>query len=113
MKYLLSLIILSTIISCSTKKEFNSDEWINATGESLITDVREVMVEDIIESDLLIDKNRSDIEVLLGTEYYQTDSTMGYLVREKYGWNIDPIYIKYLNITIDDNGVARQVNIKK
>jgi len=71
-----------------------------------VTDVREKMVQDLLKSDTLIGLDKTTTIQLLGQPERIESHTFDYLVREKYGMNIDPIYIKYLSIEFNQSGNA-------
>lgn len=102
---LLILIVFSTALGCKSK--FDSTEWNEKGVDWQWTDVREKMLDNLIESDTLIGMDTSQLYKLLGQPESVTDSSRFFLVRERYTSNIDPDYIKYLNVIIDGNKVRK------
>ena len=103
MKKVLQIVLLSLIvISCNSKKEFNSQEWNEKGVDWWMTDIREKMVDDLIQSDTLIGLNKSQIINLLGQPEKEGNLEMKYLIREKYGLDIDPEYISMLAIKFNE-----------
>lgn len=109
---LFSVILLT---GCNSDKPFNSQEWQNTGLDGQLTDVREGMVNDLLESDTLMGLTESSVIELLGEPSY-TDSTehcLSFLVREKYGWDIDPEYISYLKVSFDADNRVLGVKVEK
>ena len=111
-KYHLILIVAILILSCQSNEKFDSNKWKSKSiADFEITDIRERMLHDLVDSQILIGKSKSEIIYLLGQPEISNSNIMTYLVREKYGSNIDPIYIKYLEVNFDETGKANKQNI--
>ena len=78
-----------------------------------MTDVRENMIDDLIQSDTLIGMNKEQVIELLGQPKSETETRFEYLIREKYGTDIDPEYISNLMIEFNDKGQVRNYRIEK
>ena len=78
-----------------------------------MTDIREKMVDDLIESDTLIGMNQGQVIELLGQPRSVTKTELEYLVREKYGNDIDPEYISNLVIELDNEGRVEKCKVEK
>lgn len=76
--------------------KFDSAEWNKKGVDWQMTEYREKMVSDLIKSYTLIRLEKIKGTELLGKPEIPTDKKLKYLVREKYKWNIDTVYIKYL-----------------
>ena len=114
MTKVLQIILLSLIlISCNSKNEFNSETWSEKGVDWWMTDIREKMVDDLIESDTLIGLNKNEVIGLLGQPEKNGDIEMKYLIREKYEFDIDPAYISMLTIKFDGKGKAVNCEIEK
>ncbi|MEM8583992.1 MAG: hypothetical protein AAGF87_06980 [Bacteroidota bacterium] len=61
------------------------------------------MVQNLLDSKLLIGQDYDKVQDLLGKERIGEDSTVRYLVIEKYQWNIDPEYVTFLVVQFDSN----------
>ncbi|MCR9249100.1 MAG: outer membrane protein assembly factor BamE [bacterium] len=110
------LIICLTVLavsSCNSKQRFNSDEWKKKGLDWWMTDFREKMVGDLIESDTLIGMNREQVIELLGLPESENKTELEYLIIEKYGFDIDPEYISNLIVEFDDNGQVRNCKIER
>lgn len=57
--------------------------------------------------------NQEQLIKLLGEPDIKTKEELKYLIREKYGTNIDPEYISTFIILFDDNGEVRDCKIKR
>ena len=101
------------MMSCDSKQEFNSVEWKQKGLDWWITDTREKMIDDLTQSDTLIGLTQEQVIDLLGKPESQDDSAMKYLIREKYGTDIDPEYISNLHINLSNEGHVRSIEVKK
>jgi hypothetical protein len=110
-------ILLFIIYSCNNQK-FNRNIWINdddIAGKDRIT-----MVDDIVDSKMLENKDTSEIKYLLGTPQFIDTSKSGklmmmsYRVQDYYGFDIDPKYSISLDIEVDTNlNKIKQVRLFK
>jgi len=101
------------VSSCESKQKFDSVEWKKKELDWWMTDFREKMVDDLIQSDTLIGLSKVQVVELLGKPKSESEMELMYLIREKYGTNIDPDYISNLLIKIDESGKVRNCEIVK
>ncbi len=111
MRYL--IFALYFLVSCKTNKRFNSDKWKEKGVDWQLDDQRELMVNDLVSSDTLIGLTQKEVIELLGEPELSESRKLKYLIREKYEWNIDPEYIKYLWIELDSNNRATNSYIEQ
>ena len=113
--YLIILIGLSTltVTSCDSEQKFNAVEWKQKELDWWMTDTREKMVGDLMESDTLIGLTRVEVIELLGLPESQTETEMTYLIREKFESDIDPEYISDLQIILDNMGQVKNCEVRK
>jgi hypothetical protein len=100
---LIGFLIVISFASCGHDKTFNSALWINAPQKDV--NIRNEMVDDLVSRKLLNNLNDREIIKLLGkSEQYQNISPRKfyYTVQIKYKM-IDPEYIKYFVVELDDN----------
>lgn len=109
----LTFTLLCVLASCTMNQDFDSTKWKQYQGEWLMSDKRERMIDDLIESDTLIGLNKSQITNLLGSSEYSDTSFFKYTVREKYGWDIDPEYITELFVEFDFKGSVTRCYIQQ
>lgn len=106
MKYYFPLILI--FLSCNQNTRFDSVKWKNAGGESIVLDKRLNMVNDLIESEVLLYKNEIEIIELLGSPSRLNgqgqESIKLFPVQEIYGLDIDPKEMFFLKIKFDENG---------
>ncbi len=107
----ISIFVLLT--SCKKEVRFESTEWNKKEVDWQMTEQREKMVTDLIKIDTLIGLQKTKVTELLGKPELESEGKLKYLVREKYGWNIDPEYIKYLWVELDGNGIATKCYLEK
>lgn len=109
------LIFCVAFVSCHEKIEFSKDGW-NKKVDTFYTD-RIKMVDDLIQNHLSNDLCFNEIEQLLGTpEEIMNVGKMvkiHYEVQTKYGSNIDPDWIKYLEIKLDSDSCFIEAQVIK
>lgn len=110
---ILTFISLLLMVSCSYNRSFDSEEWKERGIDWQLTENRKEMVTDLVSSDTLIGLNRTQIVELLGEPERSSEQEMRFLIIEKYGWNVDPEYVKYLIVEIAQNGKAVKCYIVK
>lgn len=103
-------LLVLMILSCDSRQKFDSEEWKQKRVDWWMTDFRENMFDDLIQSDTLIGMNRKEVIELLGQPTFEKEKKLEYLIREKYGTDIDPAYI--LNLQIEFNDIGRVINCK-
>ena len=65
------------------------------------------MLDDLFDSKILLNINRSKVFELLGPPFFMNETTFKYHIREKYdGYDIDPVYNSYLEVHFDTNNVV-------
>lgn len=107
---LLFVLCVILMFSTSCKNSFNAAKWNEGGVDWQMSNTREKMVDDLIESDTLIGLDTNQVLTLLGKPEFTDDSTLSFLVREKYSFDIDPDYVKYLNVSIE-NGLVTHCSI--
>ena len=112
-QFLIIYLTVLAVSSCNSKQEFDSDEWKQTGLDWWITDFREKMVDDLIQNDTLIRMNQEQVIELLGLPESENKAKLEYLIREKYGSDIDPEYISNLIIEFDEKGQVRNCKIEK
>lgn len=116
-KRIFQLIVFSLMVlvisSCDTRQNFDSNKWKQKGVDWWMTDFREKMVDDLIQSDTLIGLNRKEVIELLGKPMSENEKELVYLIREKYGTDIDPEYISNLQVEFDNEGHVIKCKIEK
>jgi len=102
---------LLLLTGCSSRQEFNSEKWKSKPVDWWATDIRESMLDDLVQSDTLIGMDRNKVMELLGDPELNSEGTLSFLVREKYSTNIDPDYIKRLYIECDTSGIVKNCRV--
>jgi len=100
-------------LSCQNDIPFNSEKWNEKGIDWQLSDTREKMISDLISSDTLLGMNSDQIIKLLGEPEFEKEKSLEYLIREKYSWNIDPDYIKYLIIEMNEKDITKNIYIRK
>lgn len=108
------IVYLGTLLlSCQSDVKFESAKWKNSGGESITLDLRKNMVNDLIESGILINKSETEISELIANPERLANSDTAYKrfypVQEIYGWNIDPEEMTYLEIKFDKQGISKSI----
>lgn len=111
--FFLTFLTAIIMLSCNSNEEFDSANWKNKAVDWQMTDFREKMVDDLLKSDTLIGMDKNQVIELLGKPESVSKGEIKYLLREKYGLDIDPEYISYLKIEFNEMGQVSNCNIKK
>ena len=101
------------ISSCESRHKFDTEEWKRKEVDWWITDFREKMVDDLIQSDTLIGMNQKQVIEMLGQPESKEGQKFEYTIREKYRTDIDPEYISNLQIEFNDEGQVKSCNMEK
>lgn len=104
---------LFLILSCQNEETFNSEKWKERGVDWQLTETREKMVNNLISSDTLIGLAPDQVILLLGEPEFTKEKSLEFLVREKHSWNIDPDYIKYLVIELDESEKVNHAYVRK
>lgn len=91
------------VLSCESKQQFDSEKWKRTGVDWQISDIREKMIDDLLDSDTLREMTYEELFDLLGLPKSKKDNQVSYLIREKYRRNIDPEYISYLVIEFNND----------
>lgn len=109
----ISVVLIFVIISCKNEMKFNSKDW--NEREDLFYSKRKFVVNDLITNHLKVGMRYDEIIRLLGKPSYesiQENSEIHYEILEKYGWNIDPEEIQYLDIKLNKDSTFASSNIR-
>jgi len=78
-------------------------------------DTRLNMTNDLIESEILINKNEIEIIELLDSSTRlhgkEVENTKYFAVQEVYGWDIDPKKMTFIKIVFNDNGKSSSAEL--
>jgi hypothetical protein len=115
MRLLLILTFLTILTSCENQLKFDSGKW--KEYEDLNSyPYRQLMLRDIVENNRLIGLSYQSIIDSLGQPQNYSDKKLNelwYMVTTKYGTDIDPVYAKYLVLTIDNDSTVTKVDINE
>lgn len=103
------VIFLLLIISCNSNTKFNSEKW-SYYETGVIGGDREKMLDDFTRNIIRPFKTKkSEIDSLIGKpeRINKLDSSLIYLVTEKYGWNIDPEGYVYLKLFFNRDSILQ------
>ena len=113
---ILIIVIFGTfLLFCQSDIKFNSETWKNNGGESITLDTRTKMVNDLIKSEILLNKNEIEIKKLIGKAeklHNKNDYLKKcYPVYEKYELGIDPKEMIFLEISYNKQGISNTVKL--
>ena len=115
LRFIISIWTFFALISCSKDLKFDSGKWKNAGGENITLDIRTNMVSDLIKSKILLNKNESDIIELIGNpsrlNTKESENIKYFAVQEKYGMDIDPDEMTFLEIKFNEKGQSKSVEL--
>lgn len=111
----ISIFILFVFLSCSKGLKFDSEKWKKAGGENIVLDMRANMVSDLIESEILLNKSEAEIIELIDSpsslNNRESENIKYFPVQEKYGRDIDPEEMIFLEIKFNENGESKSVEL--
>ena len=111
LKIIIYLLFVVAIFSCN--KKFEKSGW-NYSGPDLGDPIefpnRDMMLNDLLENHKIKGLTVHEVYNLLGkTEVI--DNKMTYIIFVDYGFDIDPVHTKYLEIVFNNNGLVETVEI--
>ena len=111
MRTLLTIVTI-LLLTTSCQQKFNSEKW--KIEEDLRTyPFREAMLADIVENKKFIGLPFAQIVDSLGQPTSAENGQLFYIIKEDYGFDIDPVYTKDLVLTIDKDSLVTDVRIKE
>lgn len=115
-KLILTYCLFISITACQRQVSFDSEKWKSSGGELILTDQRLQMTKDLLDRKLLINKEKIEIDSLLGqptrTGLLNKNRSF-YLVKEVYTIDIDPDEIIYIAVEFNDNGKSISAELIK
>lgn len=112
-RFVISIIILTTIASCGDLIKFDSKKW-KIEEDLEFYPYREEMLNDIIDNKLFIGMSYTEAIDSLGkpNNYGNSDSTkLYYTIVVDYGKNIDPVYTKHLVLKMNQDSIISEMKI--
>ena len=102
------------VFGCTNNEVFDSVKWKSNPIDANIDTYRENMSTDLIKGGYLDGKTKFAVSQILGEveNGMSKSDTFIYLVVEKYGTDIDPIYIKELEVIFANDTVSNYAIIK-
>lgn len=111
----ISILIFFAFFSCSKNLKFDSEKWKNAGGENIVFDMRANMVADLIESGILLNKSELEIIELIDSpsrlNNRESENIKYFPVQERYGSDIDPEEMIFLEIKFNENGESNSIEL--
>jgi hypothetical protein len=110
-KFLFLFVLTFTIISCDKKFEKTGWNYTGVdTGDPLEYPNRDEMVNDLLKNHRIKGLNTKQVFNLLG-ETEIKNSRISYEILTDFGWDIDPIHTKYLEIKFNPDGIVKSAEI--
>ena len=108
-KILISLILVF-FFSCNKNAKFNKVKW-NIEGDLKSFPNRENMLSDLIENQNLTGLYFEQITQKIGVPENKTseENKIFFIIKTEYGTDIDPTYIKNLEIEFGKNGLVKKL----
>ena len=102
-------------MSCQHDAKFDSKRWKESGSESITLDARANMVNNLMDSRILINKSELEIAELIGNPEKLNITKKGnykyYPIQEKYGLDIDPEEMSFLEIHFSKKGLSDFVKL--
>ena len=106
---LLILLMVVLMSSCNQSMEFDSFKW--KMKEDIEYPYRNRMLGDLTKNHNVVGLPYSQIIELLGVPQYEDSSRISYQIFHDYGVEIDPVYTKYLNLTLSKDSIITSFKI--
>ena len=115
-KYLVLICSMSLFfLGCQERKQFSTDKWF-AKKDIFYTD-RKFVIEDLLDNHLIKGKCIEEIKSMLGEPVElarrKLDQHIFYEVETKYGSDIDPKWVRYLEIRLDSDSCFVEAELIK
>ena len=103
--------------SCRYRVEipFDGERWRSESSLHINYPYRPGMARNLVSKKLLIGKTRNEIQEMLGEPEPPPEKIKNkftYTLEEDYGWDIDPIFTEWLEITFTQENKVEQAEIK-
>ncbi|MFC0878800.1 hypothetical protein ACE01N_19550 [Saccharicrinis sp. FJH2] len=120
-RYRLRLLLIISLglflTTCKPELKFDSKTWKENGGENATLDTRYRMTKDLIENKILINKTELEIIELIGNSEKvgneNNPQKKFYPVQEKYGWDIDPEEMIFLEVHFNEKGLSDTIILFK
>lgn len=111
---LILFILMSTLCSCRSRQKFNKAEW-GEMADLMMFPNRKYMIDDLVDNYQLKGLTYQEIVELLGPPQSKLDSNLEtyYDIDIDYGWDIDPVYTKMLDIKFDQDTIVKEFEVKE
>jgi hypothetical protein len=110
---LLAVVTMLTLLSCKHETKFDSIGWQQQSDPAFPSEKRKFMLNDLLKNYELKGKHYSEITHLLGSADFSEGGNFGYVIEEDYGSDIDPVYMKNLLFTLQDDSTVNTVEVKE
>jgi hypothetical protein len=97
--------------ACKSEIKFDKNKWLQK--DDIVYPYRYQMLKDLTHNYQLIGIKYSDLITLLGIPEITDAQRVKYIIEEKYGSDIDPIYTKYLTINISKDSAISSYSIEE
>ena len=105
---LLFSILILLLVSCNNKR-FDSIKW--STKYDMTYPYRNSILKDLTSNHKLVGLKYNQLINLLGRPNFKDDTSFAYIVVEKYGNDIDPVYTKNLDFTFSKDSIITSFRV--
>ena len=111
-KHIIFLSLALTLLSCQRQQKFDKAKWAEV-ADLMTFPNRKYMIDDLIKNYQLKGRKYNEIVKLLNEPQSKLDSTLQifYDINVDYGWDIDPVYSKTLNISFNKDTVVKSFQV--
>lgn len=107
--------LLVNLGGCNLNKvhKFNSKQWSKAEDAETFP-FRKELLNDIIENKLFLGFNYLQLIDSLGepeSGKIRGNNKLYYLIENDYGWDIDPVYYKYLVVYLSEDSIVEKTEV--
>ena len=112
---LLFAIMIYILLSCNsnTQIKFDKGKWNEENDPAFPSPYRSKMLIDLTTNYKLVGLKYFQLVDLLGLPDFKDTSSLSYSIIEDYGYDIDPVYTKYLDFTFSKDSLITSFKIRE
>lgn len=104
------LLFVVGLTSCDRNKPFDRTGWNNKVDWGVYPE-REEMLDDLLRQHAFTGQPLSKVQEQLGSPDLIQHDSVGYLIAEEYGWDVDPVRTKYLYLVYNADSLITATKV--
>lgn len=106
-------LIVSNACNYNYEARFDKISWITKVDPAFPPPNRNMMLKDLTTNHKLVGLKYSQLIDTLGPPDFKEDYSFGYTIEEKYGHDIDPIYVKSLTFYFSKDSIITSFKVEE